>query len=110
MRATIGAVLKDYVWEPLMTDTSSMEAKRAYLEALAHFGIAHLLYVCSEKADTVKKPIGRKPAGKGGRRPERPLLQAQPVARAGSPLRAGHAGPGRSAPAAPSALASATPS
>ncbi|MGW6261526.1 hypothetical protein [Streptomyces sp. NPDC055085] len=77
MRAAIDAVLKDYVWEPLMTDTSSVEAKRAYMEALAHFGIAHLLYVCSEKADTLRKPIGRKPARKDGRRPERPCCSAR---------------------------------
>ncbi|MGW6217840.1 hypothetical protein [Streptomyces sp. NPDC055109] len=88
LRATIDAVLKNYVWEPLMTDTSSVEAKRAYMEAPAHFGIAHLLYVCSEKADTLRKPVGRKPARKGGRRPERALQLCQVGWRIGPAIKA----------------------
>ncbi|MFJ4895928.1 hypothetical protein ACIP5U_38995 [Streptomyces sp. NPDC088788] len=88
MRATIDAVLKDYVWEPLMSDTSSAADKRLHMEALAHFGIAHLLYVCSEKADMVRKPIGRKPVRKGGRRPERPLQLRQVGWRIGPAIKA----------------------
>ncbi|MFI2616606.1 hypothetical protein [Streptomyces sp. NPDC018584] len=72
IRKVIDEVIKDYPWEPLMVDRSSEEQKRNYLEALAHFGVAHLLYVCSEKADTQRKPVGRKPAKKG-QRPPRPV-------------------------------------
>lgn len=72
IRKVIDDVIKNYPWEPLLVDRSSEEQKRNYLQALAHFGVAHLLYVCSEKADTQRKPVGRKPAKKG-QRPQRPV-------------------------------------
>ncbi|GHB51910.1 hypothetical protein GCM10010331_44320 [Streptomyces xanthochromogenes] len=72
IRRAIDEVLRNFRWEPLLTDSASPEEKRQYMESLVHFGLAHLLYVCSEKADTRRRPIGRKPAKKG-ERPQKPL-------------------------------------
>ncbi|MFE9412274.1 hypothetical protein ACFYN0_26300 [Streptomyces sp. NPDC006704] len=72
IRRAIEQVLKDYAWEPLLADRASDDQKRNYLEALAHFGVAHLLYVCSDKADTHRQAVGRRPPRKG-QRPDRPV-------------------------------------
>lgn len=70
IRKLVEDILDGYAWEPLLRSTASEQAKRQYLEDLAKFGIAHLLYVCSDKADSQRRPIGRKPAKKGERPPK----------------------------------------
>ncbi|WP_274916823.1 hypothetical protein [Streptomyces sp. WZ-12] len=87
IRSVIDKVLKDYAWEPLLGDHASEEQKRTYLETLAHFGVAHLLYVCSDKADSQRRPVGRKPPKKG-QRPPRPLQLHQVGWRIGPTIKA----------------------
>ena len=87
IKGLVDKIIDGYAWEPLLADNASTEQKRNYLEKLAEFGIAHLLYVCSEKADTVRKPVGRKPV-KNGQRPEKPIQVHQLGWRIGPAIKA----------------------
>jgi hypothetical protein len=57
-------VLKDFVWEPLLKVDGSHADQVAYMKSLVRFGVAHLLYTCSEKAD-IEKPIASRTIAKG---------------------------------------------
>lgn len=65
--AIVTQVLKQFVWEPLMATKLEHKAKVDYMGALVRFGVAHLLYTCSEKAD-VDKPKASRTISKGKNR------------------------------------------
>ncbi|MFI0265572.1 hypothetical protein [Streptomyces luteogriseus] len=83
----VDSIIDGYAWEPLLRHNTTEEKKRQYLVNLAKFGIAHLLYVCSDKADAERRPVGRKPTKKG-QRPPKPLQMHQLGYRVGPAIKA----------------------
>ncbi|MFH9606926.1 hypothetical protein [Streptomyces sp. NPDC017448] len=90
IRKMIDDIMEGYAWEPLLASSATEADKRSYLEQLAGIGIAHLLYVCSDKADTVRRPVGRKPVKKGGQRPPKPVQLHQVGYRIGPAIKSAH--------------------
>ncbi|MBD3004689.1 hypothetical protein [Streptomyces sp. 5-10] len=60
----VKSVLKDFVWEPLLQIDGTHADKVAYMKSLVRFGVAHLLYTCSEKAD-IDRPVPSRTIAKG---------------------------------------------
>ncbi|MER6605842.1 hypothetical protein ABT282_07970 [Streptomyces sp. NPDC000927] len=64
IKKIVEEVMKDFSWEPLLPDQASRESKRNYMRSLMQFGVAHLLYACSDKAD-VDRPVASRTIAKG---------------------------------------------
>lgn len=61
----VKTVLRNFTWEPLLPDGGTHEQKVAYMTDLARFGVAHLLYTCSERADVAPTPKASRTIAKG---------------------------------------------